>query len=105
MSHILRLTQHNLGPSITGIVATVDKELAQWPVDLRITSWSPECCRLPGHFGGYCGNCKWRDHALKCSVRDDRIVELSDDDDNPGEGGGQLQIEAGATPENAIVLA
>jgi len=32
-------------------------------------------------------------------------VELSDDDDDPGEGGGQLQIEAGATPENAIVLA
>ena len=65
----------------------------------------PECRRLPGHFGGCCGNCKWRDHALKCSVRDDRIVELSDDDDDPGEGGGQLQIEAGATPENAIVLA
>jgi hypothetical protein len=43
----------------------------------------PECRRLPEHFGGCCGNCKWRDHALKCSVRDNRIVELSDDDDNP----------------------
>jgi hypothetical protein len=32
-------------------------------------------------------------------------VELSDNDDDPGEGGGQLQIEAGSTPENAIVLA
>jgi hypothetical protein len=30
----------------------------------------PECRRLPGHFGGACGNCKWRDHASRCSVRD-----------------------------------
>ena len=36
----------------------------------------PECRRVPGHFGGCCGNCKWRDHASKCSVQDDRIVEL-----------------------------
>jgi hypothetical protein len=68
----------------------------------------PECRRLPGHFGGCCGNCKWRDHAFKCSVRDDMVVEVSDDD-NPGEGSGQPQIEAGAeagtTAENAIVLA
>lgn len=30
----------------------------------------PECIRLPGYFGGCCGNCKWRDHAARCSVRD-----------------------------------
>jgi hypothetical protein len=65
----------------------------------------PECRRVPGHFGGCCGNCKWRDHASKCFVRDDIIVELSDDDYDPGEGGVQLQIEAGTTAENAIVLA
>jgi len=53
----------------------------------------PECRRVPGHFGGCCGNCKWRDHAFKCSVRDDMVVEVSDDDD-PGEGCGQPQIEA-----------
>jgi hypothetical protein len=68
----------------------------------------PECRRLPGHFGECCGNCKWRDHAFKCSVRDDMVVEVSDDN-NPGEGGGQPQIEAdaeaGTTAEIAIVLA
>ncbi|RBR02788.1 hypothetical protein FVER53590_13153 [Fusarium verticillioides] len=26
----------------------------------------PYCIRLPGHFGGCCGNCKWPDHAAKC---------------------------------------
>jgi hypothetical protein len=31
----------------------------------------PVCIRLPGHFGGCCGNCKWRDHAARCSERDD----------------------------------
>ncbi|KAJ5298114.1 AMP-dependent synthetase/ligase [Penicillium atrosanguineum] len=30
----------------------------------------PQCIRLPGQFGGCCGNCKWRDHASRCSVRD-----------------------------------
>jgi hypothetical protein len=28
------------------------------------------CIRLPGHFGGSCANCKWRDWASHCSVRD-----------------------------------
>jgi Protein of unknown function (DUF3716) len=35
-----------------------------------------ECRRLLGHFGGCYGNYKWRDRASKCSVQDDRIVEL-----------------------------
>ncbi|KAF7545974.1 hypothetical protein G7Z17_g8761 [Cylindrodendrum hubeiense] len=26
--------------------------------------------RLPGHFGGCCGNCKWPDRAARCSGRD-----------------------------------
>src|SRR5438034_1057150 len=30
----------------------------------------PYCHRLPGHFGGAYGNCKWKDHATRCSVRD-----------------------------------
>jgi hypothetical protein len=30
----------------------------------------PTCVRLPGHFGGSCGNCKWRDHAARCSRGD-----------------------------------
>lgn len=25
--------------------------------------------RLPGYFGGCCGNCKWKDHGTRCSVR------------------------------------
>ena len=42
----------------------------------------PECRRAIGHFGGCCGNCKWRDHAARCSARDDNNVVLSDDDDD-----------------------
>ena len=26
----------------------------------------PECAMVAGHFGGSCGNCKWRDHAARC---------------------------------------
>lgn len=32
----------------------------------------PECARVPGHFGGAYGNCKWRDHTARCSVRDQK---------------------------------
>jgi hypothetical protein len=28
-----------------------------------------DCRRAAGHFDGACGNCKWRDHAARCSVR------------------------------------
>ncbi|KAL8686414.1 MAG: hypothetical protein Q9218_007121 [Villophora microphyllina] len=55
----------------------------------------PECRRTPGHFGGCCGNCKWRDHCARCSVRETdspdggSVVEsLSSDDDNNGLAGG-----------------
>ncbi|KAI1159087.1 hypothetical protein F5B18DRAFT_638134 [Nemania serpens] len=41
----------------------------------------PTCVRLPGHFGGCCGNCKWRDHAARCSVQD-RPNNSSDNNDN-----------------------
>lgn len=30
----------------------------------------PECRRVPGAFGGACGNCKWPDLAASCSVQD-----------------------------------
>ncbi len=26
----------------------------------------PECRYVPGHFGGSCGNCKWRSHSNRC---------------------------------------
>jgi len=49
----------------------------------------PECRRLTGHFDGACGNCKWQDHAARCSVRDsaqqaqtEPSSSSSDDDDN-----------------------
>jgi len=41
----------------------------------------PECHRTPGHFGGCCSNCKWRDHAARCSVHDN---DDSSDRDNDG---------------------
>ena len=28
----------------------------------------PECRATPGHFGGACANCKWRDHGARCSL-------------------------------------
>ena len=28
-----------------------------------------ECRRVPGHFGGCCGNCKWPDAAASCTAR------------------------------------
>lgn len=77
----------------------------------------PECRRLPRHFGGCCGNCKWRDHAARCIVvrGDSDEDSSSDDSSDSGEGGpGPLQLAAapaaeaqqpGATAQNAIVLA
>jgi Protein of unknown function (DUF3716) len=44
----------------------------------------PQCRRLTGHFGGACGNCKWPDHAARCSVRDqDSELSGDDGDDEP----------------------
>jgi hypothetical protein len=45
----------------------------------------PECRQVAGHFGGACGNCKWRDHAARChspspASSDD---EDGDEDDMP----------------------
>jgi Protein of unknown function (DUF3716) len=67
--------------------------------------------RLAGHFGGACANCKWRDHAARCSVRDSQ-----DDNDRPGRdleagpagnGGGrhvQALPAAGDSADNPIEL-
>ena len=66
----------------------------------------PECRCVLGHFGGCCGNCKWRNYTSKCSVRDNNIVEiLSDENENPSKGKNQLQIEAGVNIKNTIILA
>jgi hypothetical protein len=29
-----------------------------------------QCIRVPRHFGGACGNCKWCDYAARCSILD-----------------------------------
>ena len=64
-----------------------------------------DCFRAPGHFGGACGNCKWRDYAARCSVRDTNLPAIQGTgNDNAGGSGGQAQLP-GATPGNAIVLA
>lgn len=55
----------------------------------------PRCVHAPGHFGSCCGNCKWRDHAARCStaVAARRLAlggsdDTSDEDDNGGGGRG-----------------
>ena len=40
----------------------------------------PECRRVPGHFGGCCGNCKWRDHAISCTARYNKDNDKDDND-------------------------
>jgi hypothetical protein len=37
----------------------------------------PECRSLNGHFGGCCGNCKWRDYAARCTLT---FVSVDNDD-------------------------
>ena len=40
------------------------------------------CIRLPGHFGGACGNCKRRDRGAKCTTQDiDRNTKLDRDNE------------------------
>ncbi|OJD12499.1 hypothetical protein ACJ73_09342 [Blastomyces percursus] len=70
----------------------------------------PECRRLPEHFRGACGNCKWRDHAIRCSVREDdgdavEVIEIPDTDDEGDNGGRRLRIITdGPTTSFAILI-
>ncbi|OJD20796.1 hypothetical protein ACJ73_07867, partial [Blastomyces percursus] len=73
----------------------------------------PECRRLPGHFGGACDNCKWRDRAIRCSVRDGEdaveVIETADTDEEDGsqQPGGRrprVLISDGSTPSSAILI-
>jgi Protein of unknown function (DUF3716) len=58
----------------------------------------PSCRRVPGHFGGACANCKWRDHASRCTVRDenggDGDPEDDSSDDSDVEFVGERRLEA-----------
>ena len=75
----------------------------------------PECRRVAEHFDGACANCKWRDHASRCFVRDedDDVIVIGERSLGPfpgnadvgggraiGPGGGD-----GSSAQNAIVLA
>ncbi len=46
------------------------------------------CIWLSNHFGGAYINCKWRDHAGRCSVQDSQTDDTDEsglsDDDRPG---------------------
>ncbi len=70
-----------------------------------------ECRRVPGHFGGCCGSCKWRDHAQRCTARDNNVVEVpddsSDEDDNgpPPNDRGQRLLGPAGSQQNPLVLA
>ncbi|KAJ8062712.1 hypothetical protein OCU04_009232 [Sclerotinia nivalis] len=65
-----------------------------------------ECRRVAGYFRGCCGNCKWYNHVVCCSVREggpedsgkrniflanDGNRDDNDDDDNVAPGGGAKQ--------------
>jgi hypothetical protein len=63
----------------------------------------PECRRLPGHFGGCCGNCKWRDHAARCTVRDNNDGRPLIDN-GPSDDGGSQELVLGSSAANPIVL-
>lgn len=58
-----------------------------------------ECRRVPGHFGGCCGNCKWRDHCSRCSAynKDEEAVQVIDDDH-------LLEPPPGAGPNNPLLI-
>ena len=65
----------------------------------------PFCHSLPWHFGGCCGNFKWRDHAARCSlVRGPVNIVDSDDsdsgaDDEDGSRGNPILIKSEANDD------
>ncbi|PKS06113.1 hypothetical protein jhhlp_007947 [Lomentospora prolificans] len=80
----------------------------------RLNRPFPVCVRTPGHFGGACGNYKWRDHAARCMPGDDQGGDDEMGDDGMG-GGGRVRTRrtqgrypalpaAGSSSENPIVL-
>ncbi|KAI2473360.1 hypothetical protein F4781DRAFT_380096 [Annulohypoxylon bovei var. microspora] len=48
----------------------------------------PVCVKVPGHFGGCCAGCKFRDHAARCTVRDGGV-----DDPNAAPSAPYTQLE------------
>jgi len=50
----------------------------------------PICIQLPDYFDGCCGNCKWRDHAVRCQIVEDESSDDEDGDDEDGDEGGKV---------------
>jgi hypothetical protein len=46
-----------------------------------------ECRRTEGFFGGCCGNCKWKDHAIRCTVREDSEEDSEEGSEEESEEG------------------
>jgi hypothetical protein len=67
----------------------------------------PECRHAVGHFGSCCGNCKWRDHAVRCSLysREQRAIDggTANNDDNNDDNNTRALLPAG-TADNPIEL-
>jgi uncharacterized protein DUF3716 len=65
----------------------------------------PECRSVDGHFGGCCGNCKWRDHAARCTLTfaqpdsDEGPDSGADDDDNDRAGNRTRAIKSEANED------
>jgi len=72
-------------PSYINALLIQSRGIPSGPCDRCQRSLRPflECRRVPGHFGGACGNCKWPDHGARCTERDKdddgSIVVLSSD--------------------------
>ncbi|KAK7985904.1 hypothetical protein PG988_003526 [Apiospora saccharicola] len=58
----------------------------------------PRCVRLPGHFGGCCANCKWVDHASKCTKTDANVNA-----ENNGGGAGRAHRAHAPAPAPAQI--
>lgn len=67
----------------------------------------PYCIRMPGHFGGCCGNCKWPDHAASCTNRD-AVAGIDADpnqiEDHPGSQVEPIEIKEEGTYDDPIIL-
>ena len=74
------------------------------PCDRCIERMYPflECRRVPGHFGGYCENCKWPDHAARCTVNNDD--DDDDDSDSSVEFTGGRVIQGSGSQATSIVV-
>jgi len=63
-----------------------------------------DCRRAKGYFDGACGNCKWRDHAARCSVRQPGQGSGDEDSEDSEEDEAEEGGAGGRTIEDAIMI-